>query len=292
MNKLAFFQELFTALEEQQPAVAATVVRVEGEAPGINPGEHFLWRPGIPEGVPVAITPEGYPGAPALAASGGEPVQDVRGGRGYETGKLAGERSEPGLEGLAGAMAEVAPAVLAERRPQLTTLEIGDGRVTLFLEPVSPEPEVLILGGGHVGQQVAALAGLAGYRVTVVDDRPDFANEQLFPAAARVICAPFTAALQELKINPSTFIVIVTRGHRYDYECLRAVIQAPAAYIGMIGSRRRIQGVRERLLAEGINQEALARVHAPIGLDIGAETPAEIAISILAEIIRVYRRGN
>lgn len=280
MNKMAFFQDLLTALEEQQPAVAATVVRVEGDALGINPGEHFLWRPGSPAGVLAATTPEGHPGVPA--PPGGEPGPDVPGQRGEVDKSTA----------LAGAVAEAAAAVLAGRRPQLTTLKVGGDRVTFFLEPVSPEPEVLILGGGHVGQQVAALAAQVGYRITVVDDRPDFANKQLFPAADRVICAPFTTALQELKINPSTFVVIVTRGHRYDYECLRAVIQAPAAYIGMIGSRRRVQGVRERLLAEGVNQEALARVHAPIGLDIGAETPAEIAISILAEIIRVYRRGH
>lgn len=248
MGKLAFFQELIAALEEQRPAVAATVVGVEGDVPGMAAGDHFLWMPG-------------------------------------------GRHEGPGAPGLEEALDEMAPGILAGRRPRLETLEVKDGNITLFLEPVLPEPGVLVLGGGHVGQQVAAAAKLVGYRVTVVDDRPDFANKALFPKADRVICAPFTTALQEIEINPSTFIVIVTRGHRYDYECLRAVIRAPAAYIGMIGSRRRVRGVRERLLAEGVDPQLMARVHAPIGLDIGAETPAEIAISILAEIIRVYRRG-
>ncbi|AOQ24973.1 putative xanthine dehydrogenase subunit A [Moorella thermoacetica] len=248
MGKLAFFQELLAALEEQRPAVAATVVKVEGEVPGMAVGSHFLWMP---------------------------------------DGRYEG----PGAAVLEETLGEVAPGVLAGHRPRLETVKVKGGNITLFLEPVLPEPRILILGGGHVGQQVAAAAKLVGYRVTVVDDRPDFANKALFPAADRIICAPFTTALQEIEINPSTFIVIVTRGHRYDYECLRAVIQAPAAYIGMIGSRRRVQGVRERLLEEGVDPQALARVHAPIGLDIGAETPAEIAISILAEIIRVYRRG-
>ncbi|WP_406676810.1 XdhC family protein [Moorella sp. ACPs] len=196
-----------------------------------------------------------------------------------------------GSANLEAAVAERAREVLAGRRPRLETIDLDAGGVTLFLEPVLPEPEVIVLGGGHVGQKVAAVAKLAGYRVSVIDDRPDFANRALFPAADRIICNNFTAALQEIKLTPSTFIVIVTRGHRYDYDCLRAVIDSPAAYIGMIGSRRRVQGVKERLLAEGVSEAALERIHAPIGLDIGAETPAEIAVSILAEIIRVYRRG-
>ncbi|MDN5344325.1 MAG: xanthine dehydrogenase accessory factor [Clostridia bacterium] len=204
---------------------------------------------------------------------------------------LQGPYGSPGADNLDAAVAGLAREVLVSRRPRLATLETAAGRVTLFLEPVLPEPEVIVLGGGHVGQQVAAVAKLAGYRVTAIDDRPDFASRALFPLADRLICNDFTVALQEIAITPATYIVIVTRGHRYDYDCLRAVIEKPAAYIGMIGSRRRIKGVKERLLADGVPEAVLARVHAPIGLDIGAETPAEIAISILAEIIRVYRQG-
>jgi len=250
MDKLAFFQQLLTALAEQQPAVAATVVQAGAETglPGVAPGNRCLWS-----------TDRHY-------------------------GSL-------GMADLDAAVAGRAGEVLAGRRPRLETVELAGGSVTVFLEPVRPEPEVIVLGGGHVGQQVAAAAKLAGYRVTVIDDRPDFASPALFPAADRIICRDFAAALQEVKINPATYIVIVTRGHRYDYACLQAVITSPAAYIGMIGSRRRIKGVKERLQAGGVPEAALARVHAPIGLDIGAETPAEIAISILAEIIRVYRRG-
>lgn len=249
MAKLAFFHQLLAALEEQKPAVAATVVKVADSLPGVAAGNRLLWTP------------------------------EVR------YGSL-------GCKALDDAVAELAAAVLTVRRPGLKTLDLENTVVTVFLEPVLPEPEVLILGGGHVGQQVAAAVKLVGYRVTVVDDRPDFANETLFPGADRIICNNFAAALQQIKITPMTFITIVTRGHRHDYDCLRAVIDSQAAYIGMIGSPRRVKGVKELLQAEGIPAALLDRVHAPIGLDIGAETPAEIAISILAEIIRVFRRGS
>jgi len=248
MDKLAFFQQLLAALEEQQPAVAATVLQVGTGLPGVTPGNRYLWS-------------------------------------------ASGRYGSLGMVDLDAAVAERAGEVLSGRRSRLETVELEGGSVTLFLEPVLPEPEVIVLGGGHVGQQVAAAAKLAGYRVTAIDDRPDFANPALFPAADRIICRDFATALQEVKLTPATYIVIVTRGHRYDYDCLRAAIASPAAYTGMIGSRRRIKGVKERLRADGVPETALAGVHAPIGLDIGAETPAEIAISILAEIIRVYRRG-
>ncbi|MGI9951769.1 XdhC/CoxI family protein [Moorellaceae bacterium AZ2] len=200
-----------------------------------------------------------------------------------------GSLGDPQLDALVAARV---PEIFARRRPELVSLALGDREVELFLEPVLPEPHVLVLGGGHVGQKVAALAKEVGYRVTVVDDRPAFANRQLFPRADAIVCQDFEGALRQIPIDPATYIVIVTRGHRHDYECLRQVIHSPAAYIGMIGSRRKVKGVKDRLLAEGIAEEALARIYAPIGLDIGAETPAEIAVSILAEIIRVYRQGR
>lgn len=249
MTDPAFLKEVLSVLEEQKPAVAAVVIKVSADLPGIRTGNRFLWTPG------------------KLYGSLGN----------YEIDKS-----------VAGLGAEV----LLTRRPRLENISYKDAVVTVFLEPVLPEPEILILGGGHVGQQVAAAARIAGYRITVIDDRPDFANPVLFPGAERVICDSFSTALQRVKITTMTFIVIVTRGHRYDYDCLKSVIRSPAAYIGMIGSRRRIKGVKELLKGEGISSSDLDRIHAPIGLDIGAETPAEIAISIMAEIIRVYRRGS
>ncbi|MBE3581946.1 MAG: XdhC family protein [Thermoanaerobacteraceae bacterium] len=234
-------------------------------------------RPAVAAAI-VRVSPGGYP----AVKPGGRSLY-------YTNGEGCGSLGDPRLDALVAARV---PEVFARRRPQLVSLTLEDNEVEVFLEPVLPEPKILILGGGHVGQKVAALAKEVGYRVTVVDDRPAFANPQLFPHADEIICRDFADALQNIQIDPATYVVIVTRGHRHDYECLRQVIGSPAAYIGMIGSRRKVQGVRARLLADGIPQEALDRVHAPIGVDIGAETPGEIGVSILAEIIRVYREGR
>ncbi|HHY60994.1 MAG TPA: XdhC family protein [Clostridia bacterium] len=164
-----------------------------------------------------------------------------------------------------------------------------DGRV--FIQPVTPPHVLLVLGGGYIAQALVAMARQLDFEITVVDDRPDFANNRLFPDA-QVICERFEKALKEYPITSSTYIVVVTRGHRYDAECLRQVVSSPAAYIGLIGSRRRTKLLFDQLAEEGYAREDLARVKTPIGLDIGGETPAEIAVSILAEIIWYRRKGK
>lgn len=173
-----------------------------------------------------------------------------------------------------------------------TTDDSGKPEFELLLEPAPAPVELLILGGGHIAKPLAAMAAILGYRVTVVDDRPTFANTARFPRASQVICEDFGRALQEIKIGSGTFIVIVTRGHRYDRVCLEKVVSQPSAYLGMIGSRRRVKALMAELLEDGIPPEAVERVHSPIGLDIAAETPEEIAVSILAEIIKVHRGGK
>lgn len=165
----------------------------------------------------------------------------------------------------------------------------GLGAEPLLIEPFFPESKLVILGGGHVAQSLADIAGRSGFSVTVVDDRPAFADTARFPMAEQVLCAGFPGCVSSLGLNTATFLVIVTRGHRHDLECLRATLDYPLAYIGMIGSRRRVKVTKEQLLAEGFGQEQLDRLHAPIGVDIGAVTPAEIAIAILAELIAVKR---
>jgi xanthine dehydrogenase accessory factor len=133
---------------------------------------------------------------------------------------------------------------------------------------------------------------LLDFRVVVIDDRPTFARKERFPTAHQVIAGGFEKSLQNFPIDGNTYIVIITRGHRHDLECLRQVLDSPAAYIGMIGSRRRVRGVFRLLEEEGYSLEKIARLHAPIGLDIGAQTPAEIALAIMGEIIKVRRGGN
>ncbi|MDD3653007.1 MAG: XdhC family protein [Desulfotomaculaceae bacterium] len=183
------------------------------------------------------------------------------------------------------------------KEPMLFTLpteakQSGLKKLELLFEPGTQTPQILILGGGHIALPLVKMASILGYHTTVVDDRPSFANTTRFPEAERVICVVFEDFLKELKTDRNTFIVIVTRGHKHDLDCLREVINKPAAYRGMIGSKKKIKAIYTQLEAEGITAEQLKEVHAPIGLNIGAETPEEIALSILAEIVNVWRGGK
>lgn len=162
---------------------------------------------------------------------------------------------------------------------------------TYLIEPYFPQPSLIILGGGHIAKPLAEFGSKAGYSVTVIDDRPSFANSTRFPTAEKVICESFEKCFNLVNLNQSTFVVIVTRGHRHDMHCLKEVLKHNTAYVGMIGSRRRVKAAMNQLINEGYSQESLDRVCSPIGLDIGAVTPEEIAFSIIAEVIK-YRRLN
>jgi xanthine dehydrogenase accessory factor len=159
-------------------------------------------------------------------------------------------------------------------------------------ERISPSPELLICGGGHIALPLSRIAEMLGFRVVIIDDRPSYANPERFPHAHEVICAPFAHALSQRSMDQGTFAVVVTRGHRHDLECVRHLLGQGTGYLGMIGSRRRVQGVFDLLRKEGRSAKALSELHSPIGLDIGAETPAEIAVAILAEIIKTMRGGS
>ncbi len=168
----------------------------------------------------------------------------------------------------------------------------GTWTAELLFEPAPSPVELLILGGGHIALPLATMGKILGYNVTVIDDRPSFANKARFPSVDRVICGDFAKSVQELNPPPGTFVVIVTRGHRHDKVCLQEVVARPFGYVGMIGSRRRVKALLEELEAEGFPSEVLKQINAPIGLDIGAETPEEIAVSILAELVNVHRSGK
>jgi len=183
------------------------------------------------------------------------------------------------------------------RKPGLVTLAAAGRRdiidkLELFFETGFSTPQILILGGGHIAVPLVKMSSILGYHTVVVDDRPSFADTNRFPEAGQVICADFRDFLKNFKAGEETFIIIVTRGHMHDLECLREVINQPAAYIGMIGSRRKIKMIMSQLEKEGVSRERLSEVYSPIGLDIGAETPEEIALSIMAEIVGVWRGGN
>lgn len=190
-----------------------------------------------------------------------------------------------------GAIAEGEPLAMA--KAALTTGKLQyDEKLAILAEPYYPEPRLIILGGGHIAKPLAELGNRAGFVVTVVDDRPSFANRGRFPLADQVICQDFQSCFQQLQLNRSAYVVIVTRGHRHDLVCLKEVMKYQTAYTGMIGSKKRVKSVKELLLEEGYDKEQVSRVNAPIGLDIGAVTPDEIAIAIIAEVISYRRRGG
>jgi xanthine dehydrogenase accessory factor len=174
--------------------------------------------------------------------------------------------------------------------PESGDLGICGGVADVYIDVVTSSPTLVVVGAGHVAMPVAEIGHLCGFRVVVLDDRPEMASEERFPHAAERIAGDIGETLQALPITPDTYVVIVTRGHVYDEAALRAVIDSPAAYVGMIGSRRKVRTTFDRLRADGVPEERIGRVHAPIGLDIGAQTPAEIAVSILAEIVMLCRK--
>jgi xanthine dehydrogenase accessory factor len=164
------------------------------------------------------------------------------------------------------------------------------GQMDVHIDPLEPTPHLYIVGAGHVGWHLGRLATEAGFRIHVIDDREKFANAERFPGAAEVVAAPIPEWLQQADLPASAYVVVVTRGHTHDLDAMRALAARDFKYLGLIGSRAKIARIYEMLSAEGMPGACLDRVHAPIGLDIGAVTPAEIAISILAELIAV-RRG-
>jgi len=170
----------------------------------------------------------------------------------------------------------------------------GEGEIRAFMELHHPSPELIIVGAGHVAQPLATMGALQGLRVKVLDDRPEFATRERFPEASALLQVDFSDPFADVSLHPWSHVVLVTRGHKYDYECLRRVLKMDRlpTYIGMIGSRRRVRATFDALLREGLPKEQLEIVRAPIGLDIGGETPAEIAVSIMAEIIHLGGGGT
>jgi xanthine dehydrogenase accessory factor len=199
---------------------------------------------------------------------------------------LLSELDDPGLDA---ALLLLVGDILHEGKAR--TVEAGGLR--LYAEPYLPPPVLVVVGAGHVAQPVAQIGKLMGFAVTVIDDRPEWANRERFPTADRVICDEFLSALQTIDAGPQHHFVLVTRGHRYDMDCLRALIALPIAYIGMIGSRTRVEIVFRLLQEEhGVDPAHFAKVYAPIGLDLNARTPAEIGVAVAAELLKVRHGGS
>jgi xanthine dehydrogenase accessory factor len=162
----------------------------------------------------------------------------------------------------------------------------------LFYDPVFPREKLLILGGGHVGQALAAMAAWLDFEVTVVDDRRDYTARGRFPPTVRTVCAGYTDAIKAFPFDSATYAVIVTRGHLFDLECIRGVLGRIHRYAGFIGSARKAKLLKAQAASDGFDKGLVDALHAPVGLDIAAETPAEIAVSILGEIVAVRRNAG
>ena len=201
-------------------------------------------------------------------------------------GSVSGTLGDPALDAQAIEVAQrVADVGAAE------SLMTADGS-EVFVEGFTTPPTLVMVGGGHVGKATADLAHNLGYRVFVVDDRPEFANRERFPYAEDVVVTSYKGWSQHLSINVNTFVVVATRGHRFDDLALESALPSRARYIGLLGSRRKTLMIYQRLLQDGTPLERLKEIHAPIGLDIGGLTPEELAVSIMSEIIMVRRGGK
>ncbi len=253
------FEEIVKIKAEGKRAALATVTSVKGSAPRAN-------------------------GAKMLVKDDGSIVGSVGGGS------------------MEAAVCREALKVMAEGKSKMLRFDltgkdtakegmICGGNMEVFVEPIISEAVLYIFGGGHISFSISKIAKMIGLRVVVVDDRPEFANPERFPEADETIAKDFAEVFPQLKANTSSCIVIVTRGHLQDQTVLEWAVHTDARYIGMIGSKNKNRIVFSNLMAKGVPKEALEAVHAPIGLDIGAETPEEIAVSILAEVIKV-RRGK
>ncbi len=177
-----------------------------------------------------------------------------------------------------------------DQKPDDDNGVVCGGSLQVFVEPVVPAPRLFIFGAGHVGSAVYKVATLAGFEIVVTDDRDQYANQERFPDAQEIHAGEMDDVMPSLSPSDSSYIVIVTRGHRHDLRVLRWALDTPAHYIGMIGSSRKVLAIYQQLEAEGVSPDSLKRVFAPIGLNIQAATPEEIGISIVAELIAI-RRG-
>ena len=207
-------------------------------------------------------------------------------------GRQKGTLGDPGLDAR---VAEQARALLAGTDEHaVQQLDQAGAECTVYLEVHRPAPELVIVGAGHIARPLCRIGAMLGFQVVVLDDRPEFVTRERFPDAARIHGADlFAAPFRDVALGSRTYLVLVTRGHKYDYQALRDALTGPELpYIGMVGSQRRTRAALEQLVRDGIPPERLGCIHAPIGLDIGAETPEEIAVAIAAELTQVRRGGT
>ncbi|UMZ74779.1 XdhC family protein [Natranaerofaba carboxydovora] len=258
-NKVVF-EYLHHCLENNKPAVLATVTHSKGSTPARIGAKMIVFEDGGTKGTI---------GGGALEA------------RIIEEAKKVLETKE----------AKFVHYDLNEKDAEALGMVCG-GEVSLFVEPILTAPKLVIVGAGHISQCISHYTKLLDFETVVIDDRKEFASREKFPDADNIIADDIEKALEEININSATYVVLVTRGHKHDQIALEKVINKDAKYIGMIGSKRKIKVIFDNLKQKGIPQERLDQVYAPIGLDIGGDRPSEIAVSIVAQLIKVRYKGE
>jgi len=226
----------------------------------------------------------------------------------YESAKLLVREDGSMIGTIGGGCVEAevwnaAREVIEKEQPRHLSFNLGQdaaydnglicgGQLDVFVEPVLPVPGVFIFGAGHISKSISKVANLAGFSTTIVDNRENFANRERFPEAAEIYAEEYEEVFAKLPVNETSYLVVVTRGHRDDMRVLRWAVSTNARYIAMIGSKRKVINVVKELEKEGIAHESFARVFAPMGLEIGAVSPEEIAVSVVAEMIAVRRNAD
>lgn len=256
-NQLDIYKEIVQIQSTGGKAALATIVARKGSAPRKDTAKMLVSEDGT-----------------TLGSIGG--------------GCVDGEVWQEAMDSIKEGTARMVNFKLTEKEMAESGLICG-GVLDVFIEPIKAVPVVHIFGAGHIAQPLSKMSKIAGFNIVVVDDRPSFANDERFPEADVIYGEGFDEAFQELDIGWTSYIVIVTRGHLYDQHVLKWALGTDAHYIGMIGSKRKIKTVYKNLQEEGVPEGEFKRVHAPIGLDIGAEAPEEIALSILAEMMQIYK---
>jgi len=255
MTDLELYEEMVRLTRKGEPYTLATVVAASGSSPR-------------------------KAGAKMLVRGDGSSIGSVGGGR------VESETIEAAIRALASGETTTLEFVLTEEHG----FACG-GNMSVFVEPQGRRPLLVMFGAGHVGRAVTRLAHQCGFRVVVVDERPECASQELLPGADEVHCSPVTDAFERLKLLPNSFVVIATTGHLHDFDAVRGCLASEAGFIGLLGSRRKREVLLQTLCDDGFDQASRARVITPVGIEIGAQTPEEIAVSIVAQLIKLRREG-
>ncbi|MFC2022555.1 XdhC family protein [Chloroflexota bacterium] len=255
---IEIYQEIIGLIAHGERAVLATVLSRQGSAPRKSGAKMLIKRDGSITG----------------SIGGGDVEQEIK---------------RQAIETMDSGVPQIVHLDLSGRGEEEAM--ICGGQMDIFLEPIAPQETLYLFGAGHVSQSTAVIAKMLEFRVVVIDPRPEYTNAERFPDADMLVTEDYESAFPKLKVDENSYIIIYTPGHVLDERCLGFAIGTTAKYVGMIGSKKKVKEIKDRLIQKGVTCQQLDRAHAPIGMEISAETPAEIAISIMAEIVQVRRNS-